>query len=1122
MLHVRLLPDQQNFSPAGVAILEIWYELLLGILKLTQVYLVRLWLSGRWRDIIVDDQLPCVGNGVGTCATQDRATQRPVRHAQRRKSCASKRYRQLAYCSTRRCQLWASIIEKAFAKACGSYEALVGGEAEEALSVLTGWPCETIQFDREDFDSSILWATMCTSRDARFLMTVSTSSGKSRSDEDIRAVGLVPNHAYSLIDVLDVLDAGGDRVRLLKIRNPHAQDKWRGNWSESSRLWTPELRQRVGAAKAMEAGMFFMGYGDFLKWFERCTICKVQGDGWHKVRMPTPLPGNSAAPNQGWMLSVSEMTECCLAIAQPQDRARSGPLFQDLKLGPIQHAGFVLVSVEEGAQQQKPLSVAVGHPRSRPVVSADCWLKPGFLYYLLPLSLMEGPEVPAVLSCFSRKAVQIREHSFSNMGVVTSWATFVRFSAHRPDNFHGAMVYTTKSNGGMVVSMAENHGKGHFQVDLDFQQQGCELAFSRPPGLLDPPGLSAPSPRTPNGQAEDNASHFCSSSNGGDETSRIPCTAGGRIPIPSDFTHCPHLQSFVRCGPHHRAELCMLNKDDIRKLHDIWSRYRDDLCSPQHSEKPTFSPEDFDTFYRIAQKVVDAMVEEYRVPMVLDQATISNTNHKGHPPHADNVRFDSVWWHGKRITGEDELPAARKGAYILWRAEKTSYRSYSCSVSLTDPNGYEGGEIQFFDRWGSSPVASYKCAEGCGIAFCGCHKNIHAVTGVRRGFRLVLLVWTRPPGARVPDAQGTVCYFRPGTGRGCWLHTAEIQRGLARRAGRDGAWVPRDVDDETCQCQDCLAERTKVSWKDCLRDTCMPSKSTPSTSAGNSPRSPSTPDSLEDGSAPPKPVGGPHGQPKTWCGPHERQELPNILCDDDVRTLHAIWQRHHDDLTHPWYKNKPRFSGKEFSEFRGIAQKVVDAMALQFHMPLVLDQAAVNSTNQHGHPPHADNVQFDSVWWDGRQIKQRDEVEAARGGAEVLWRPSKTNYRNYSASIALTDPDEYGGGELQFFSTWGAKTPAATMRLPCGSGIAFCGCQRNMHAVTGVKWGFRLVMCVWTRHPDAPVPLEQLRVCYFRPGSGLSIWLTSDDLHKYPKRRRKNEMLHDSEEEDADMHEASD
>eukprot|EP00437_Effrenium_voratum_P007041 CAMPEP_0181427360 /NCGR_PEP_ID=MMETSP1110-20121109/16131_1 /TAXON_ID=174948 /ORGANISM="Symbiodinium sp., Strain CCMP421" /LENGTH=663 /DNA_ID=CAMNT_0023550569 /DNA_START=60 /DNA_END=2051 /DNA_ORIENTATION=+ len=660
----------------------------------------------------------------------------------------------------------------------------------------------------------------------------------------------------------------------------------------------------------------------------------------------------------------------------------------------------------------------------------------------------------------------------------------------------------------------------------DSESEAADLAgkpqLCLPPGLLDPPGLSAPSPRTPNGQAEDNASHFCSSSNGGDETSRIPCTAGGRIPIPSDFTHCPHLQSFVRCGPHHRAELCMLNKDDIRKLHDIWSRYRDDLCSPQHSEKPTFSPEDFDTFYRIAQKVVDAMVEEYRVPMVLDQATISNTNHKGHPPHADNVRFDSVWWHGKRITGEDELPAARKGAYILWRAEKTSYRSYSCSVSLTDPNGYEGGEIQFFDRWGSSPVASYKCAEDVELPFADATKifmQSQVSDGVFGWFslcgqdRLALEFQMRKELFAIFDlAQGAAVGCTRRKFSADWREELEgtelgfLEMLTTRRANVKTA----------------LAERTKVSWKDCLRDTCMPSKSTPSTSAGNSPRSPSTPDSLEDGSAPPKPVGGPHGQPKTWCGPHERQELPNILCDDDVRTLHAIWQRHHDDLTHPWYKNKPRFSGKEFSEFRGIAQKVVDAMALQFHMPLVLDQAAVNSTNQHGHPPHADNVQFDSVWWDGRQIKQRDEVEAARGGAEVLWRPSKTNYRNYSASIALTDPDEYGGGELQFFSTWGAKTPAATMRLPCGSGIAFCGCQRNMHAVTGVKWGFRLVMCVWTRHPDAPVPLEQLRVCYFRPGSGLSIWLTSDDLHKYPKRRRKNEMLHDSEEEDADMHEASD
>lgn len=429
----RLLPDQRQFSRAGA-------------------YLVRFWLGGRWRDVIVDDRLPCIGNGLGT-------------------------YTQLAYCATRKCQLWASIIEKGFAKACGSYEALAGGEAEEALTVLTGWPCEAIQFEKEEFDADILWATVCTSRDAKFLMTVSTRSNKSRSEEDIRAAGLVPNHAYSLIDVFDVLDSRGDRLRLLKIRNPHAKDRWRGSWCETSHLWTPELRDQLGCQKATQAGMFFMCFGDFLRWFERCTICKVRSDGWHKVRMPTELPGGLGLPSSGWQLTVSETTECCLTVAQPQDRAKPGPLFRALNLGPIVVAGFVLV---EASSSQKLSVAAVGHPRSRAVVSADCWLKPGVSYFLLPLSLHENTAMPVVFSCFSRKAVQIQEHTFSESAVLASWGAFIKSSDQSPDNFHGAKVYTAKSGGGM----AENHSRGHFAAELTFNSiEDGKLLFSRRSGI---------------------------------------------------------------------------------------------------------------------------------------------------------------------------------------------------------------------------------------------------------------------------------------------------------------------------------------------------------------------------------------------------------------------------------------------------------------------------------------------------------------------------------------------------------------------------------------------------------------------------------------------------------------
>ncbi|CAE7492720.1 unnamed protein product [Symbiodinium natans] len=132
----------------------------------------------------------------------------------------------------------------------------------------------------------------------------------------------------------------------------------------------------------------------------------------------------------------------------------------------------------------------------------------------------------------------------------------------------------------------------------------------------------------------------------------------------------------------------------------LLQRYQDDLTYPRFEKKPQFADRDFDDFYSIACKVVNKMVAEYKVPMVLDQATISNTNHMGHPPHADNIQFDSVWWKGKKVPKQDEVQAAREGAYILWRNEKTSYRSYSCSVSLCDPDGYEGGVVQFFSGFG--------------------------------------------------------------------------------------------------------------------------------------------------------------------------------------------------------------------------------------------------------------------------------------------------------------------------------------------------------------------------------------------------------------------------------------
>ena len=57
----------------------------------------------------------------------------------------------LAFSRARGEQLWVFLLEKAYAKAHGSYRAISGGEIAEALLDLTGAPTATVHFDAPGF-----------------------------------------------------------------------------------------------------------------------------------------------------------------------------------------------------------------------------------------------------------------------------------------------------------------------------------------------------------------------------------------------------------------------------------------------------------------------------------------------------------------------------------------------------------------------------------------------------------------------------------------------------------------------------------------------------------------------------------------------------------------------------------------------------------------------------------------------------------------------------------------------------------------------------------------------------------------------------------------------------------
>lgn len=348
-----LLPGQERPSPCGA-------------------YVVRLCLGGRWRCLLVDDRLPCQEDEKSAFCTQ------------------------LAYCEAHRLQLWASIVEKGLAKACGGYSALHRGQAKEALSILTGWPCTQIDFHRPDFDAGILWATLTSAKQAGFLLTCGTYQ--------VRSPSLQPFHIYTLLDLFEVQPARGGVVKLLKVRNPHAKSKWEGDWSDASELWTPQLRQQCGCPEGGTPGVLFISLRDFLRNFGHCTICRIRNNEFHEVRRPLRLqPGGPAA--RGLTFRAEQTAECCVTLAQPEERLRRGPLFRDHSL-PLSAIGFALLELPPTGGERL---VATAPPRQRALVSVDCWLKAGKSYMLVPFCGRGAAAVEACATLFTSRPIEPKE-----------------------------------------------------------------------------------------------------------------------------------------------------------------------------------------------------------------------------------------------------------------------------------------------------------------------------------------------------------------------------------------------------------------------------------------------------------------------------------------------------------------------------------------------------------------------------------------------------------------------------------------------------------------------------------------------------------------------------------------
>ncbi|XP_034516983.1 calpain-3 isoform X3 [Ailuropoda melanoleuca] len=241
----RVIPHDQSFTENYAGIFHFQF-----------------WRYGDWVDVVIDDCLPTYNN-------------------------------QLVFTkSNHRNEFWSALLEKAYAKLHGSYEALKGGNTTEAMEDFTGGVTEFFEIKDAPRD---MYKIMKKAIERGSLMGCSIDTIVPVQYETRMACGLVKGHAYSVTGLEEALFKG-EKVKLVRLRNPWGQVEWNGSWSDGWKDWSfvDKAEKARLQHQVTEDGEFWMSYDDFIYHFTKLEICNLTADALESDKLQT------------WTVSVNE------------------------------------------------------------------------------------------------------------------------------------------------------------------------------------------------------------------------------------------------------------------------------------------------------------------------------------------------------------------------------------------------------------------------------------------------------------------------------------------------------------------------------------------------------------------------------------------------------------------------------------------------------------------------------------------------------------------------------------------------------------------------------------------------------------------------------------------------
>ncbi|XP_078503524.1 calpain-1 catalytic subunit-like [Lissotriton helveticus] len=387
LLH-RVVPPGQGFQDdyAGIFHFQIWH-------------------FGVWVEVVIDDRLPVKDDKL------------------------------LFVHSAEHTEFWSALLEKAYAKLNGSYEALSGGMTSEGFEDFTGGVAEMYKLKKAPKD---LYRIMRKAIARGSLLGCFINITSTLNREAITSKKLVKGHAYSISGLKEV-KYKGQLEPLVRIRNPWGDVEWTGAWSDKSPEWNEVDPAEKELCVKKNDGEFWMSFKDFLLNFSNIEICNLTPDAleeddmnkWHTTiiegswRRGSSDGGGLKFPDTFWinpqykvtLLEEDEDSEdneaaCSLLVALMQKNRRQLLKLREYNLD----IGFAIYELKGGQSvhftkdfflNHEPCAQAenIGHFRE---VSTHIRLPPGE-YIVVPYTKQPHKEADFVLRVFTEKLSNTEE-----------------------------------------------------------------------------------------------------------------------------------------------------------------------------------------------------------------------------------------------------------------------------------------------------------------------------------------------------------------------------------------------------------------------------------------------------------------------------------------------------------------------------------------------------------------------------------------------------------------------------------------------------------------------------------------------------------------------------------------